>query len=114
MATTFLSKQLVRLPEWCPCQVHDCSGGVMVTKSNEGRRVSCPCCKKSINVKTKAAEPDKVRDLQHHQLRAVLHLVELEDERNWSVQPGAQEPRSVKREPLGARRTTVSTGPSAV
>jgi hypothetical protein len=57
----FLSKQLVRLPEWVGCDATSsmggggsggnadkCAGGVLVSKVNEGKQVPCPVCSKSV------------------------------------------------------------------
>lgn len=45
----WLSKQLVRLPEWAPCasassRAAPCPGGVLVTRANEGSTAPCPVC----------------------------------------------------------------------
>merc|ERR1712216_272213 len=63
--TTYLSKQLVRLPEWCPCtKTKGCNGGVLVNQHNEDKRVRGTGCAVKIVAKRKADAADGNDELQ--------------------------------------------------
>ena len=83
----FLSKQLVRLPEWVACQGGGarqggkkkggkggggcggglggggCHGGILVSKANEGRIEACPVCR-TTNIKAERAEEEPDEEVQ--------------------------------------------------
>ena len=59
LCQTYLSKWIVRYPEWTPCTSSSCNFGFLVTNSMENKKIRCGVCNTKQTVRRKKEEQDE-------------------------------------------------------